>query len=156
MANVPWTELPNADGDKASTSYSAAGLNSTDVNTEALRVFGTDYPTPDGTGLRDYIHVEDLARGHVVSLGKLLATGESHVVNLGTGKPSSVMDMLAAYSRAVGRELPHVIAPRRPGDVPVLVADPAQAERLLGFRAEKTIDEMCASSWAFVSRRRNG
>lgn len=122
----------------------------------ALRVFGNDYPTPDGTGLRDYIHVEDLARGHVVSLGRLLATGEGHCVNLGTGKPSSVMEMLAAYSRAVGRALPHVIAPRRPGDVPVLVADPSKAERLLGFRAEKTIDEMCASSWAFVSRRRNG
>ncbi len=122
----------------------------------ALRVFGNDYDTPDGTGLRDYIHVEDLARGHVVSLGHLLATGESHTVNLGTGKPSSVLEMLAAYSRAVGRELPFVIAPRRPGDVPVLVADPGRAEALLGFRAERTIDEMCASSWAFVSRRRNG
>lgn len=123
---------------------------------EALRVFGNDYDTPDGTGLRDYIHVEDLAEGHVLSLTHLIEEGESHTVNLGTGKGSSVMEMLAAYSRAVERELPHTIAPRRSGDVPVLVADPAKAEGLLGFKAEKTIDEMCASSWAFVSRRRNG
>ena len=121
----------------------------------ALRVFGNDYDTPDGTGLRDYIHVEDLARGHVVSLGRLLEGGGSHTVNLGTGRPSSVLEMLAAYSRAVGRDLPHEIAPRRAGDVPVLVADPRRAERLLGFRAERTIGEMCASSWAFASRLRN-
>lgn len=123
---------------------------------EALRVFGSDYGTPDGTGLRDYIHVEDLARGHVAALDHLLRTGEGLTVNLGTGRPSSVLEMLAAYSRAVGREIPHVIAPRRPGDVPVLVADPSRAESILGFRAEKTIDEMCASSWAFVSRQGNG
>ena len=123
---------------------------------EALRVWGNDYPTPDGTGLRDYIHVEDLAEGHVKALGHLEASGAGFTVNLGTGKGASVMEMLAAYSRAVGRELPHVVAPRRPGDVPVLVADPAKAEALLGFRATRTIDAMCASSWAFVSRRRNG
>ena len=123
---------------------------------EALRVFGNDYDTPDGTGLRDYIHVEDLAAGHVASLAHLLERGEGHTVNLGTGKGSSVFDMLNAYCRAVGRDLPFEVVPRRPGDVPVLVADPAKAEALLGFKAEKTIDEMCASSWAFVSRRRNG
>lgn len=123
---------------------------------EALRVFGNDYNTHDGTGVRDYIHVEDLARGHVLSLTHLLDRDEGHVVNLGTGRGSSVMDVLAAYSRAVGRELPYVIAPRRAGDVPVLVADPAKAAALFGFRAEKGLDEMCASSWAFVSRRRNG
>jgi UDP-glucose 4-epimerase len=123
---------------------------------EALRVFGTDYPTPDGTGLRDYIHVEDLARGHVLSLTHLLQQGTGHTVNLGTGHGTSVFEMLAAYSRAVGRDLPHVVTPRRAGDVPVLVADPSKAEALLGFRAEKGIDEMCASSWAFVSRRSNG
>jgi UDP-glucose 4-epimerase len=122
----------------------------------ALRVFGDDYPTPDGTGVRDYIHVEDLARGHVMSLSHLFETGEGHTANLGTGRGSSVLEMLGAYERAVGRPIPRVIAPRRPGDVPVLVADPAKAAALLGFRAEKTIDEMCASSWAFVSRRRNG
>lgn len=123
---------------------------------EALQVFGNDYDTPDGTGLRDYIHVEDLAQGHVLSLTRLIDRNESHTVNLGTGKGSSVIEMLKAYSRAVGRDLPHVIAPRRAGDVPILVADPAKAEALLGFKAQKTIDDMCASSWAFVSRRRNG
>jgi UDP-glucose 4-epimerase len=118
-----------------------------------LRVFGNDYPTPDGTGLRDYIHVEDLAEGHVLSLEHLLAGGGGHVVNLGTGRGTSVLEMLAAYERAVGRPLPREIAPRRPGDVAVLVADPARAEALLGFRARRSIDEMCASAWAFVRRR---
>ena len=122
----------------------------------ALNVFGNDYDTPDGTGLRDYIHVEDLARGHVVALDHLMGGGAGLTVNLGTGRGTSVMEMLVAYGRAVGRDLPHVVAPRRPGDVPVLVADPGRAERLLGFRAERTVDEMCASSWAFVSRRGNG
>jgi UDP-glucose 4-epimerase len=122
----------------------------------ALNVFGDDWPTRDGTGVRDYIHVEDLARGHVMSLGHLIATGQSHTVNLGTGRGYSVLEMLAAYSRAVGRHLPHVIAPRRAGDVAEVVADPSKAAALLGFRAEKGVDEMCASSWAFVSRRRNG
>ncbi|MCX7646758.1 MAG: UDP-glucose 4-epimerase GalE [Rhodobacteraceae bacterium] len=121
----------------------------------ALNVFGGDWPTRDGTGVRDYIHVEDLARGHVLSLTRLLETGEGHTVNLGTGRGYSVLEMLAAYSRAVGRELPHVIAPRRPGDVAEVVADPSRAAALLGFRAEKGVDEMCASSWAFVSRRAN-
>ena len=123
---------------------------------EALRVFGDDYPTPDGTGLRDYIHVEDLARGHVLALARLLQAGQGFTVNLGTGRGTSVMEMLAAYGRAVGRDLPHVVTDRRAGDVPVLVADPSKAETLLGFRAERTVDEMCASSWAFVSRRANG
>ncbi len=123
---------------------------------EALRVFGDDYDTPDGTGVRDYIHVEDLARGHVLSLESLLETGRGHTVNLGTGRGTSVREMLDAYSRAVGRELPFVVTPRRPGDVAVSVADPSRAAALLGFRAERTVDDMCASSWAFVSRRRNG
>jgi UDP-glucose 4-epimerase len=121
----------------------------------ALNVFGDDWPTRDGTGVRDYIHVEDLARGHVLSLTRLVETGEGHTVNLGTGRGYSVLEMLRAYSRAVGRELPHVIAPRRPGDVAEVVADPSRAAALLGFRAEKGVDEMCASSWAFVSRRAN-
>ncbi|MCU0911734.1 MAG: UDP-glucose 4-epimerase GalE [Rhodobacteraceae bacterium] len=122
----------------------------------ALNVFGDDWATRDGTGVRDYIHVEDLARGHVMSLGHLVETGQSHTVNLGTGRGYSVLEMLAAYGRAVGRDLPHVIAPRRPGDVAEVVADPSKAAALLGFRAERGVDEMCASSWAFVSRRRNG
>ncbi len=122
----------------------------------ALRVFGNDWPTPDGTGLRDYIHVEDLAEGHLRSLEHLLAGRGGHVVNLGTGQGTSVLEMLAAYERAVGRALPHEIAPRRPGDVAVLVADPSRAAALLGFRARRTIDAMCASAWAFVSRRATG
>ncbi len=101
----------------------------------ALNVFGNDYPTPDGTGVRDYIHVMDLARGHVQSLDRLIAQDESHIVNLGTGQGYSVLDMLAAYSRACGRALPYVVAPRREGDLACYYGDPARAERMLGFRA---------------------
>lgn len=121
----------------------------------ALTVFGNDYPTPDGTGVRDYIHVVDLARGHVLSLDRLVAGGESHLVNLGTGQGYSVMDMLAAYSRACGQELPHRVGPRRAGDLACYYGDPAQAEALLGFRALRSLDDMCASSWAWVSRLSN-
>ncbi|MEE4213324.1 MAG: UDP-glucose 4-epimerase GalE, partial [Parvularcula sp.] len=116
-----------------------------------ISVFGDDYDTPDGTGVRDYIHVEDLARGHVLSLGSLFETGESHVVNLGTGRGHSVLEVIEAYGRACGRALPHEIVPRRAGDVPVYVADPSRAEELLGFRTERTLDDMCASSWAWIS-----
>ncbi|WP_114966185.1 UDP-glucose 4-epimerase GalE [Alkalilacustris brevis] len=120
----------------------------------ALQVFGDDYDTPDGTGLRDYIHVEDLARGHVLSLGALLEQGAGHLVNLGTGQGYSVLEVLRAYSRACGRDLPHVIAPRRPGDVAACYADPSRAADFLGFRACRTLDEMCASSWAWISAAR--
>ena len=122
---------------------------------ERLSVFGDDWDTPDGTGVRDYIHVEDLARGHVLSLQSLLDTGEGHLVNLGTGRGYSVLEMLAAYSRACGQDLPHVIAPRRAGDVPIYCAVPDKAKALLGFETEKGLEEMCASSWNWVSRRRN-
>lgn len=121
-----------------------------------LSVFGDDWETPDGTGVRDYIHVEDLARGHVLSLQALLETDKGHLVNLGTGQGYSVLEMLAAYERACGRALPHVIAPRRAGDVPIYCAVPDRARDVLGFRTEKTLEDMCASSWAWVSRRRNG
>ena len=123
---------------------------------EHLNVFGGDWETPDGTGVRDYIHVEDLARGHVMSLTALLERGEGHLVNLGTGQGYSVLEMLAAYSKACGQDLPHVIAPRRAGDVPVYCAIPDRAREVLGFQTEKGLDEMCASSWNWVSRRRNG
>ena len=119
----------------------------------ALNVFGNDYPTHDGTGVRDYIHVEDLAEGHVLSLQALLRTGQSHLVNLGTGQGYSVLDMLNAYSAACGRTLPHVIAPRRPGDTAATYADPRLAGELLGFHARRSLDEMCASSWTWISRR---
>ncbi|MFD1911599.1 UDP-glucose 4-epimerase GalE [Halodurantibacterium flavum] len=120
----------------------------------ALNVFGNDYDTPDGTGLRDYIHVEDLARAHVLSLSALLEE-RGHVVNVGTGQAYSVLDMLRAYEKACGKTLPHVFAPRRPGDVPILLARVDRAAEVLGFRAEHGLEAMCASSWAWVSRMRN-
>jgi len=118
-----------------------------------LNVFGDDYDTPDGTGVRDYIHVEDLAEGHVLSVQALERDGRGHLVNLGTGQGYSVLQMLAAYSEACGRQLPHVMAPRRPGDVAACYADPARAAELLGFRARRGLPEMCASSWTWISRR---
>lgn len=123
---------------------------------EELAVFGDDYATPDGTGLRDYIHVEDLAEGHVLSIKALLETGESHTVNLGTGKGSSVLDVLRAYSEACGKDLPYRLAPRRAGDVAVLTARPDRAKSVLGFEAKRNLADMCRSSWAWVSgQRRN-
>lgn len=116
----------------------------------ALMVFGDDYPTPDGTGVRDYIHVEDLARGHVASLNALLDRNLSHAVNLGSGEGHSVFDMLKAYSRAVGRSLPHVVAPRRAGDLASYYSDPTLAADLLGFKTELGIDDMCVSSWRWA------
>lgn len=122
---------------------------------EKLSVFGNDYDTPDGTGVRDYIHVMDLARGHVQSVDALLKTGESHTVNLGTGTGYSVMDMLHAYEKAAGKELPHQMAPRRAGDVASVYGDPTKARDVLGFSATRGLDEMCESSWNWVSRRKN-
>ncbi len=120
-----------------------------------LTIHGDDYPTADGTGVRDYIHVEDLALGHVLSLNELLQTGKSHLVNLGTGKGYSVLDMLHSYSRACGRDLPFSVGPRRAGDLAAYYGDPSLAEQVLGFRAERGLDEMCRSSWNWISRRRN-
>ena len=116
-----------------------------------LRVFGDDYDTPDGTGVRDYIHVEDLADGHVLSIAALIETGESHAVNLGTGKGSSVLDVVRAYSEACGRDLPYDIVGRRDGDVAVLTARPEKARDVLGFEAKRSLEDMCRSSWAWVS-----
>lgn len=120
-----------------------------------LSVFGNDYDTPDGTGVRDYIHVMDLARGHVQSVDALLKTNEGHTVNLGTGTGYSVMDMLHAYEKAAGKELPYQMSPRRAGDVASVYGDPAKARDLLGFSATRGLDEMCESSWNWVSRRKN-
>lgn len=116
-----------------------------------LRVFGDDYPTPDGTGVRDYIHVEDLARGHVLSLARLLETGKGHLVNLGTGRGYSVLEMIRAYSVASGRDLPHEIVARRPGDVPIYCARVERAAETLGFRTRRDLADMCRSSWHWVS-----
>jgi UDP-glucose 4-epimerase len=122
---------------------------------EKLSVFGNDYDTPDGTGVRDYIHVVDLARGHVQSVRALIETGESHTVNLGTGTGYSVLDMLKAYEQACGHSLPYQIAPRRTGDVGACYADPTKASEVLGFKASRGLDDMCVTSWNWVSRRKN-
>lgn len=113
-----------------------------------LTVFGDDYDTPDGTGVRDYIHITDLARGHVLSLQKLLETGQGHTVNLGTGRGYSVLEMVARFKQASGKELPHKIMPRRAGDIASCYADVTRARELLGFEAEYGLLDMCASSWA--------
>ena len=121
-----------------------------------LHVYGDDYPTPDGTGVRDYIHVVDLARGHVAALRKLETGCGLFICNLGTGNGYSVLDVLHAYEKACGRELPYVVDPRRPGDIAVCYADPAKAREELGWEAQLGIEEMCASSWKWQSMNPNG
>ncbi|MCS6766250.1 MAG: UDP-glucose 4-epimerase GalE [Candidatus Protistobacter heckmanni] len=123
---------------------------------ERLQVFGDDYPTPDGTGVRDYIHVVDLARGHVAALGRLFGEAASFTVNLGTGRGYSVLEVVKAYERASGRPVPVAIAPRRAGDIAACYADPGLAQALLGWRAEKTLDDMCADSWRWQSMNPQG
>ena len=118
---------------------------------EHLNVFGNDYPTPDGTGVRDYIHVQDLAAGHVAAIKALLGGGESFTVNLGTGRGHSVLEVLRAFEKASGRAVPYRIAPRRPGDVAQCWADAGLALRLLGWRARHTLDEMCVDTWRWQS-----
>ena len=115
---------------------------------EKLSVFGGDYDTVDGTGVRDYIHVEDLAAGHVAALEALTTTSESvNVWNLGSGRGTSVLELLHAFERAVGRELPYEIVARRPGDVASSYADPAKANAELGWSTQKSVDDMCADTW---------
>jgi UDP-glucose 4-epimerase len=119
-----------------------------------LRVWGADYPTPDGTCQRDYIHVLDLAAGHVAALAALRASDPAvHTWNLGTGRPTSVLEMVAAFSRAVGRPIPYELAERRPGDMAVTFADPSRANAELGWSAERGIDEMCADAWRWEQQR---
>ncbi len=123
---------------------------------EAVGVFGDDYPTPDGTGVRDYIHVVDLARGHVAALDWMAGRTGVEVINLGTGKGSSVLDVIHAFERACGHELPYVIKPRRAGDIAENYADPAKAKELLGWQAEYDLDRMCEDSWRWQSGNPNG
>jgi UDP-glucose 4-epimerase len=118
----------------------------------ALQVFGDDYRTPDGTGMRDYIHVCDLAEGHVAALRHLLHGGDSLTVNLGTGRGHSVLEVVRAYARASGRDIPWRIAPRRPGDVDACWADPRRAQELLGWQARRGLDAMCEDSWRWSRR----
>jgi UDP-glucose 4-epimerase len=121
-----------------------------------LQVFGNDWPTPDGTGVRDYIHVVDLAEGHVAALRRLLDAPGSFTVNLGTGRGASVLEVVAAYAAASGREVPYRIAPRRPGDIAACWADPSRAQALLGWRARHDLARMCADSWRWQSANPNG
>ena len=121
-----------------------------------VQVYGDDYDTPDGTGVRDYIHVVDLAKGHVAALKKLDTKCGLFVCNLGTGKGYSVLDILHAYEKACGKTLPYVIDPRRPGDIAECYADPAKALNEMGWQAQYGIEEMCASSWKWQSMNPNG
>ena len=121
-----------------------------------LTVFGNDYSTHDGTGVRDYIHVVDLAEGHVAALRRLLDQPGSLTVNLGTGRGYSVLDVVAAYARASSKPVPYRVAPRRPGDVAACYADPAQALQLLGWQAQHDLARMCADSWRWQSQYPNG
>lgn len=123
---------------------------------QALGVFGNDYDTHDGTGVRDYIHVVDLAKGHVKAIEKLQKKEGVSIYNLGTGKGYSVLDVLHAFEKACGKELPYVIKPRRPGDIATCYADPTKAKNELGWVAEKGIEEMCADSWRWQSSNPNG
>jgi len=121
-----------------------------------LSVFGNDYPTPDGTGVRDFIHVVDLARGHLSALEKLRQDPGVVMYNLGTGCGYSVLEMVAAFSRACGKPIPYAIVDRRPGDIAQCYADPAKAIQDLGWKAELGLEEMCADSWRWQSQNPNG
>lgn len=121
-----------------------------------LSVFGDDYPTPDGTGVRDYIHVVDLALGHLKALEKLNSNPGLVIYNLGTGNGSSVLDMVKAFQKASGKPVPYKIAPRRSGDVAECYADPHKAESELGWKAKRGIKEMCEDAWRWQSQNPNG
>lgn len=123
---------------------------------EELKVFGDDYPTPDGTGVRDYIHVVDLAVGHLKALERVLSTTGVDAFNLGTGRGYSVLEVVKAFEKASGKKIPYTIVGRRPGDVAALYADPTKAEKVLGWRAERGIEEMCADAWRWQSLNPNG
>ncbi len=123
---------------------------------EAVGVFGNDYPTPDGTGIRDYIHVVDLARGHVAALNWMKGKTGVEVVNLGTGTGSSVLDVIREFSKACGHDLPYVVKPRRAGDIATNYANPAHAEELLGWKAQYDLARMCEDSWRWQSMNPNG
>ena len=121
-----------------------------------LNINGTDFPTPDGTGVRDYIHVVDLARGHVAACDYLFDHTGCEVINLGTGVGYSVMDVVNTFERVNGLTLKKVIAPRRPGDMASYYSDPTKAKNLLGWQTEKTLDDMCRDSWRWQKNNPNG
>ncbi|MBR3002620.1 MAG: UDP-glucose 4-epimerase GalE [Clostridia bacterium] len=118
---------------------------------EQLSVFGNDYNTPDGTGVRDYIHVVDLAKGHIAALEKLEKEGQGlYIYNLGTGTGYSVLDMVKAFENSTGKKVNYKIAPRRAGDIAACYADPKKAREELGWEAEKSLDDMCKDSWRYI------
>jgi UDP-glucose 4-epimerase len=121
-----------------------------------LSVFGNDYPTPDGTCIRDYIHVVDLAIGHLRALEGLTNKPGTVIYNLGTGQGYSVLDVVQAFARASGRPIPYKIVARRPGDLPISYSDPSKADRELGWKAIRRLDEMCADAWRWQSLNPNG
>ncbi len=123
---------------------------------QKLSVFGDDYPTHDGTGVRDYIHVLDLARGHILALKKLMSGSGLVIYNLGTGKGYSVLDMVKAFEKASGRTVPYVIAPRRSGDIAECYASTALAKKELGFECKYDLNDMCEDSWRWQSQNPNG
>lgn len=123
---------------------------------DCLSVFGDDYETPDGTGVRDYIHVVDLADAHVKAVEKISEKSGVLTYNIGTGNGYSVLDVVKAFSKACGHNIKYKIAPRRPGDIAVCYADPSKAKKELGFEAKKTLDDMCADTWKWQSMNKNG
>ena len=124
--------------------------------TEAITVYGDDYPTPDGTGVRDYIHVVDLALGHIRVLELLAREKGVFVHNLGTGRGYSVLELIGAFERACGTPIRRVVTPRRAGDVAACYADPGKAQRELGWRAERSLDDMCRDSWNWAQKNPGG
>ena len=123
---------------------------------ECVGVFGNDYDTPDGTGVRDYIHVVDLAKGHVKAVRKLMEKPGVKIYNLGTGKGYSVLDVIKAFEKACGKKIPYQIKERRPGDIATCYSDATLAKEELGWEAEYGMDEMCADSWRWQSKNPNG
>ena len=123
---------------------------------EKVHVFGNDYPTPDGTGVRDYIHVCDLASGHVAALNWMNGKTGVEIFNLGTGTGTSVLEVVAAFSKACGKELPYVIRERRAGDIAANWCDASKAERMMGWKAQYDIADMCRDSWNWQSHNPNG
>ena len=121
-----------------------------------LNVFGNDYPTSDGTGVRDYIHVVDLAEGHLAALKKLNTQCGLVIYNLGTGKGYSVLEMAGAFSQACGRDIPYEFAQRRPGDIAACFADPGKAEKELCWAAKRDLKEMCVDTWNWQQMNPNG
>jgi UDP-glucose 4-epimerase len=117
-----------------------------------LKVFGSDYPTPDGTGLRDYIHVDDLAMGHVLALDYLGRNSGAITVNLGTGKPYSVLEMIATFEKVSGKKIPYALVERRSGDLAEYYANSDLAKTILGWQAKHGIERMCEDTWRFYSQ----